>query len=143
MNKETWINELLEGSLRLVDLCGFSRDVVRLSKECIQDLESSVRRHKGETATSDMNAYVASRKKINKMVNKCIKNLKSFNQNSTAVPDKDCDLKGYWYNAERNRGLCLFSFEVRIDTHGWGEGKIKAKKLVIVFQVHSNQPCTF
>ncbi|KAK4390907.1 hypothetical protein Sango_2154000 [Sesamum angolense] len=90
---ENWINELLEGSLRLVDLCGFSRDVVRLSKECIQDLESSVRRHKGETATLDMNAYVSSRKKINKMVSKCIKNLKSFNQNSTAVPDKDCDLK--------------------------------------------------
>ncbi|KAL0438293.1 UNVERIFIED_CONTAM: hypothetical protein Slati_2312300 [Sesamum latifolium] len=90
---ENWTNELLEGSLRLVDLCGFSRDVVCLTKECIQDLESSIRRHKGETATLDMNAYVASRKKINKMVNKCIKNLKSFNQNSTAVPDKDCDLK--------------------------------------------------
>ncbi|KAL0325998.1 UNVERIFIED_CONTAM: hypothetical protein Sradi_5169100 [Sesamum radiatum] len=43
---ENWINELLEGSLRLVDLCGFSRDVVCLTKECVQDLESSVRRHK-------------------------------------------------------------------------------------------------
>ncbi|KAL0360431.1 UNVERIFIED_CONTAM: hypothetical protein Sradi_3727600 [Sesamum radiatum] len=40
-----------------------------------------------------MNAYVVSRKKIDKMVNKCIKNLKGFNQNFTVLPDKDCDLK--------------------------------------------------
>ncbi|KAI3464715.1 hypothetical protein Pfo_021378 [Paulownia fortunei] len=85
---EDWINELLEGSLRLVDLCGFSRDVVCLTKESVQELESSIRRK-----ADDVNAYAASRKKIVKMVNKCIKNLKSFNQDSTALPDKDCDLK--------------------------------------------------
>ncbi|KAI3464714.1 hypothetical protein Pfo_021377 [Paulownia fortunei] len=91
---EDWINELLEGSLRLVDLCGFSRDIVCLTKESVQDLESSIRRNKVETATAvDVNTYVASRKKINKMVNKCIKNIKSFNQNSTAVHDRDYDLK--------------------------------------------------
>ncbi|KAK4390901.1 hypothetical protein Sango_2153400 [Sesamum angolense] len=87
---DKWINELLDGSLRLVDLCGFSRDVVCLTKESVQDLESSIRRNKGET-TFDMNAYVASRKKINKMVTKYIKNLKGFNQNS--LLDKDYDLK--------------------------------------------------
>ncbi|GFP86951.1 hypothetical protein PHJA_000838900 [Phtheirospermum japonicum] len=79
---QNWINELLEGSLRLVDLCGFSRDIVQLTKESVQDLESSIRRK-----ADDINSYVASRKKINKMVNKCIKNLKiSSNQNSTALP---------------------------------------------------------
>ncbi|KAI3472629.1 hypothetical protein Pfo_031020 [Paulownia fortunei] len=91
---ENWINKLLEGSLRLVDLCGFSRDIVNLTKESVQDLESSIRRNKVETATAvDINAYAASRKKINKMVNKCIMNLKSFNQNSTALPDRDYDLR--------------------------------------------------
>ncbi|KAL0314471.1 UNVERIFIED_CONTAM: hypothetical protein Sangu_2291500 [Sesamum angustifolium] len=84
---ENWVNELLEESLRLVDLCGFSRDVVCSTKESIQDLESSIRRNRGENATrDDINAYVASRKKINKMVNKCIKNLKSFNQSATPLP---------------------------------------------------------
>ncbi|KAK4390894.1 hypothetical protein Sango_2152700 [Sesamum angolense] len=84
---ENWVNELLEESLRLVDLCGFSRDVVCLTKESIQDLESAIRRNGGEKATPDhINAYVASRKKINKMVNKCIKNLKSLNQSSTPLP---------------------------------------------------------
>ncbi|KAK6131429.1 hypothetical protein DH2020_034832 [Rehmannia glutinosa] len=81
---ENWINKLLEGSLKLVDLCNFSRDIVQLTKECVQDLESSIRRK-----ADDINAYLASRKKINKMVNKCIKNLKSCNKNSTALPDRD------------------------------------------------------
>ncbi|KAL3638969.1 hypothetical protein CASFOL_016876 [Castilleja foliolosa] len=79
---QNWINELLEGSLRLVDLCGFSKDIVCLTKESVQDLESSIRRN-----AEGVNAYVASRKKINKMINKCIKNSKSSsNQNSTTLP---------------------------------------------------------
>ncbi|KAL3638975.1 hypothetical protein CASFOL_016882 [Castilleja foliolosa] len=87
--EQVLINELLEGSLRLVDLCGISRDIVQLTKESVQDLESSIRRNKVEAVatSSDINAYVASRKKINKMVSKCIKNLKSSsNQNSTPLP---------------------------------------------------------
>ncbi|KAL8514947.1 hypothetical protein ACS0TY_013867 [Phlomoides rotata] len=55
-----------------------------LTKESIQNLESSIRR---KATAVDMDAYMASRNKITKMVNKCIKNLKSFNQNSS--PDKD------------------------------------------------------
>ncbi|KAG8377771.1 hypothetical protein BUALT_Bualt08G0068100 [Buddleja alternifolia] len=85
---QNWINELLEGSLRLVDLCEFSREVVSLTKESVQDLKSSIRRNGGETATSeDIKAHMASRKKITKMVSKYIKNLKSFNKNSTPLPD--------------------------------------------------------
>ncbi|KZV20094.1 hypothetical protein F511_00951 [Dorcoceras hygrometricum] len=90
----TRINEILEGSLRLVDLCGFSREVVCLTKESLQELESSIRRNRGETATAnDVKSYLASRKNINKVVNKYIRNLKSFNQNSTALLEEDNDLK--------------------------------------------------
>ncbi|KAK6131418.1 hypothetical protein DH2020_034843 [Rehmannia glutinosa] len=77
---ENWVNDLLEGSLKLVDLCSFTRDIVYLTKESVQDLESSIRRK-----ADDINAYMTSRKKIAKMVKKCIKNLKS----STAIPDRD------------------------------------------------------
>ncbi|KAL0325992.1 UNVERIFIED_CONTAM: hypothetical protein Sradi_5168500 [Sesamum radiatum] len=105
---ENWINELLEGSIRLVDLCGFSREAVCSTKESVQDLESSIRRHKGETAKAmDMSAYVASRKKINKMVNKCIKNLKGFNQNSAALSDKDYDLKAIGMMLKESEALAF------------------------------------
>ncbi|EYU17526.1 hypothetical protein ABFS82_03G079100 [Erythranthe guttata] len=84
LSQGNWINELLEGSLKLVDLCAISREIVSLTKESVQDLESSIRRNKTKTATSsDIGAYVASRKQIAKMVNKSIKNLKSFNHKST------------------------------------------------------------
>ncbi|KAL7155610.1 hypothetical protein ABFS83_03G087400 [Erythranthe nasuta] len=84
LSQGNWINELLEGSLKLVDLCALSREIVSLTKESVHDLESSIRRTKAEAATSsDISAYVASRKKITKMVNKSIKNLKSFNHKST------------------------------------------------------------
>ncbi|KAK4390890.1 hypothetical protein Sango_2152300 [Sesamum angolense] len=64
---EKWTNELLEESLGLVDLCGFARDVLSLTKGSVQDLQSSIRRNRGETATADdINAYMTSRKKINK-----------------------------------------------------------------------------
>ncbi|KAL6511919.1 hypothetical protein OROGR_021516 [Orobanche gracilis] len=86
---ETWMNELLEESIGLVDLCGFSRDIVQLTKESIQELESSVRRNKVETTTSagGINLYVASRKKINKMVGKRLKNISNnANQNPPGLP---------------------------------------------------------
>ncbi|GER26134.1 hypothetical protein STAS_01762 [Striga asiatica] len=80
VQNENWTNELLEGSLRLVDLCGFSRDVLCLTKESIQELQSAIRRQ-----ADDFNSYAASRKKVNKMVNKCIKNMKTSNQNSSPI----------------------------------------------------------
>ncbi|KZV20096.1 hypothetical protein F511_00953 [Dorcoceras hygrometricum] len=89
-----WIDEILEGSLRLLDLCGFSRDVVCLIKESVQNLESCIRRNRVETsAAEDINSYVASRKKINQMVRKKFKNMKSLNQNLTPFLEKAEDLK--------------------------------------------------
>ncbi|KAL8059360.1 hypothetical protein ABFX02_03G082000 [Erythranthe guttata] len=88
LSHESRINELLEGSLKLVDLCALSREIVSLTKESVQDLESSIRRNKAEAATSsDVSSYVASRKQITKMVNKSLKNLKSFNHKSTTDND--------------------------------------------------------
>ncbi|XP_073120974.1 uncharacterized protein [Henckelia pumila] len=91
----TWINEILEGSLSLVDLCGFSRDVCCSMKEYIQELESSIRRNRDKTATeTDIKSYLVSRKKINKMISmKYVKNLKSFDQNSTVSVENDNNLQ--------------------------------------------------
>ncbi|XP_051124683.1 uncharacterized protein LOC127247027 isoform X2 [Andrographis paniculata] len=87
------INGLLEGSLKLVDLCGFSKEIVGSIKESIQVLESSLRRHKGEaTSAVDFNSYVASRNKIKKMAIKYAKSLTRFNKKSTEVAASDGDL---------------------------------------------------
>ncbi|KAL0351662.1 UNVERIFIED_CONTAM: hypothetical protein Scaly_1554900 [Sesamum calycinum] len=80
------LRDLHEGLNNLIQMPSVQQALSR-EKESIQDLESAIRRNGGEKATRDhINAYVASRKKINKMVNKCIKNLKSLNQSSTPLP---------------------------------------------------------
>ncbi|CAA3002328.1 uncharacterized protein LOC111409613 [Olea europaea var. sylvestris] len=81
---ETCARELLDGSLKLVDICGIARDVIILMKESVQELQSSLRRNRG------IDAFMTSRKKIDKMTKTCIKNLKSLEQSSA---DKDSKLK--------------------------------------------------
>ncbi|CAA2954641.1 Hypothetical predicted protein [Olea europaea subsp. europaea] len=68
---ETFASELLDGSLKIVD-------------ESIQELQSSLRRNRGT------DAYLTSRKNIDIMVKKCIKNLKRLEKGST---NKDNNFK--------------------------------------------------
>ncbi|KAL2468154.1 hypothetical protein Fot_51679 [Forsythia ovata] len=86
IDNENFTSELLDGSLKLVDICGFARDVIFLMKESVQELQSSLRINRG------FEAYMTSRKKIDKMVKKCIKNLKSFDQCSMSFLNKDNNL---------------------------------------------------
>ncbi|CAA3002327.1 Hypothetical predicted protein [Olea europaea subsp. europaea] len=79
--------DLLDGSLKLIDMCEIARDVIFLTKESVQELESSLRRNRG------IDAYKTSRKQIDKMVKKCIKNLKSFNPCCTPLLNEDSNLK--------------------------------------------------
>ncbi|KAL2468129.1 hypothetical protein Fot_51654 [Forsythia ovata] len=98
---ENRANELLDGSLKLVDICGIARDVIFLTKESVQELESSLRRNRG------IDAYMTSRKKIDKMVKKCIQNLKSFDPCSTSLLNKDSNLKAI--HGKRSTSHWLFS----------------------------------
>ncbi|XP_022870706.1 uncharacterized protein LOC111389950 [Olea europaea var. sylvestris] len=82
---EMFPSELLDGSLKLLDICRNARDVITLMKESVQELQSSLRRNRG------IDAYITSRKNIDKMVKTCIKNLKGFERSST---NKDYNLKG-------------------------------------------------
>ncbi|KAL0325979.1 UNVERIFIED_CONTAM: hypothetical protein Scaly_1554800 [Sesamum calycinum] len=93
-NSEKWTHKLLEESLGLVDLCGFTRDVLSLTKGSVQDLQSSIRRNRGEVATENgINAYMTSRKKIKMMVKKFIKNFQNFDKKCKALLDEESDLK--------------------------------------------------
>ncbi|KAL7155609.1 hypothetical protein ABFS83_03G087300 [Erythranthe nasuta] len=138
LSHENWINELLDGSLKLVDLCAISREIVSLTKESVQDLESSIRRNKAQTATSsDISAYVASRKKITKMVNKSIKSLKSFDHKSTTED-------GLWRmmkEAESHDLSVLKSVLILLS----GENETSSKKswsLLSKFTTQNNRVCS-
>ncbi|KAK8561206.1 hypothetical protein V6N12_048280 [Hibiscus sabdariffa] len=65
--------ELLNGSLRLLDVCGLAKDALLQAKEDAQQLQSVFRRRRGDDAGF---AYLASRKKSNKLINKSLRDLK-------------------------------------------------------------------
>ncbi|KAK3029162.1 hypothetical protein RJ639_039717 [Escallonia herrerae] len=69
---QPWTNKLLEGSVRLLDICGTARDFMSLLVEHVRDLQSALRRRKGDSSIeSSIAKYTSFRKKIKKE-SKCL-----------------------------------------------------------------------
>ncbi|CAM8971807.1 hypothetical protein QQ045_030329 [Rhodiola kirilowii] len=66
-----WVDEILDGSLRLLDVCGTAKDSLSLTKECVQELQSSLRR-KGSDA-KEAGKFLARRKAVKKSIQKALK----------------------------------------------------------------------
>ncbi|KAJ4966349.1 hypothetical protein NE237_018198 [Protea cynaroides] len=76
---EKWVDEVLDGSLRSLDVCGTTRDVLSQMKECVADLQSSLRRIRGESGlANEIEAFNLSRKKVTKVVSKCLGDLRKL-----------------------------------------------------------------
>ncbi|GAB4838610.1 hypothetical protein Ancab_028155 [Ancistrocladus abbreviatus] len=90
-NREAkWVDDLLDGSLRLLDVCSTARDVLSQIKECIQDIQSAFRRRcSGEMSiNSEVSKYVDTRKKVKRTMKKCfidIKSMQSKNDGGVAI----------------------------------------------------------
>ncbi|KAF8022618.1 hypothetical protein BT93_F0207 [Corymbia citriodora subsp. variegata] len=74
------MEELLDESLKLLDICGNVKDIFSQTKECIQELEPSFRRkRRGNPAQScEVETYIKSRKRLQKMVAKLLDHLKKM-----------------------------------------------------------------
>ncbi|RVX16531.1 hypothetical protein CK203_005874 [Vitis vinifera] len=78
---EKWVNELLDGPVSLLDICGTARDVISQFKENVGDLESALRRRKGDVCIEiSINNYISSRKKMNKDAKKLLAAMKKDNK---------------------------------------------------------------
>ncbi|KAK3425011.1 hypothetical protein EUGRSUZ_F01736 [Eucalyptus grandis] len=73
-HRRSSMEELLDGSLKLLDVCGNVKDVFSQMKECIQELESSSRRRRGRDPeqAKEVKTYIRSRKRLQKMVIKLL-----------------------------------------------------------------------
>ncbi|KAM7256714.1 hypothetical protein ACFE04_012455 [Oxalis oulophora] len=85
------LDDVLNGSIRIIDICDISRDVLSQIKESQQELESSLRRKSGGDYEA-VCAYMTSRKKISKIVSKSLKNLKR-SETKSAKSDQDSTIK--------------------------------------------------
>ncbi|KAI3855209.1 hypothetical protein MKX03_026067 [Papaver bracteatum] len=80
---EKCLNAVLDRSVMLLDVCGTIKDVSSQMKQSAQDLQSSIRRQSNE-----IDAYMTSRKKVSKVIQKCLSDLKkNTNKNNDLVTD--------------------------------------------------------
>ncbi|KAK0581669.1 hypothetical protein LWI29_016709 [Acer saccharum] len=69
------VNELLNGSLRILDVSSIAKDVLLQTKECAQELSSVLCRRWGDEISSEVKKYLTSRKAIKKTMKKALKGM--------------------------------------------------------------------
>ena len=78
---ENCLEDLLDGALRLLDICGITRDVLLQINEHVRALQSALRRRKGDsTMETSITSYICFRKKMKKEVKKLTTTLKQVDK---------------------------------------------------------------
>ncbi|MED6169482.1 hypothetical protein PIB30_021780 [Stylosanthes scabra] len=74
------VDELLDGSLRLLDVCTSAKDSLLHTKECMRELQSVIRRKRGgeEGIVAEAKKFLSSRKVVKKAIVKALVNLKTI-----------------------------------------------------------------
>ncbi|KAJ0966901.1 hypothetical protein J5N97_023818 [Dioscorea zingiberensis] len=78
-----WVEEELDASLRLVDLCGIIRNTLAVIKEHAQELQMVLRRKRSTNIESN---YIQSAKKARKDIKNCLKTLKKMDGKDSDRP---------------------------------------------------------
>ena len=76
---QKWFNELLDGSLRLLDVCEFARDALLQTKECTREFQSTLCRRHGSKMelTREIEKYLASRNVVKRATQKALKSMQT------------------------------------------------------------------
>ncbi|KAM6541122.1 hypothetical protein CsatB_005569 [Cannabis sativa] len=108
--QEKWVDELVDGSLRLLDICSAAKDAVLHTKECARDIQSTMRRK--VSLESEIEKYSASRKVVKKAIQKALKCLKGAESKSSASPStKDDEITALVIVLREVEAVTLASFE--------------------------------
>ncbi|CAI0407789.1 unnamed protein product [Linum tenue] len=84
INDQKCFNELLDESLRILDLCNTGKDALSQMKESVAELQSAIRRRQGGVE-GETRRYLKSRKTVIKAIQKVLKVLKGIeNKKSTS-----------------------------------------------------------
>ncbi|PIA46961.1 hypothetical protein AQUCO_01500474v1 [Aquilegia coerulea] len=84
---EKVVNDFLDESVRLMDICSSTSDILSSMKEHVQNLQSTLRRRHGDLPLQkEVQAYLSFRKKMKKNASKIITSLTRKNINSAPSP---------------------------------------------------------
>ncbi|KAK7310609.1 hypothetical protein RJT34_08214 [Clitoria ternatea] len=108
-------DELLDGSLRLLDVCSAAKDALLHTKECTRELQSMIRRKRcGEVElTAEVKRFLSSRKVVKKAISKALANLKATSQNCniTSSTNRDYQTKALISLLKDVEGAALSTFQ--------------------------------
>ncbi|WCJ31197.1 hypothetical protein M5689_012706 [Euphorbia peplus] len=84
----------LNGSVRVLDICTTTRDFLSQLKECVQSLESALRRRRSDSKSSlnEVDAYIVARNKLNQAIVKYLRKLKIQEKQSRSSKDNTDDM---------------------------------------------------
>ncbi|OAY35478.1 uncharacterized protein LOC110627472 [Manihot esculenta] len=129
------VEDALSGSLDLLVLCDSTRDFFSQMKECVQELELSLRRRKGKDSgmTTDFEAYVVSRKKLSKVICKYLRNLKRKERKcTTAALENNSNLTNMFSLLTRVQETSLVEFKSILSFISQQKAKSKLSGLSII-----------
>jgi len=91
--EEKWVDEVLDGSLRLLDVCSAAKDALLHTKECTREVHSMIRRKRGGEVelAAEAKKFLTSRKVVKKAISKALANLNATSKSSniSSTTDKD------------------------------------------------------
>ncbi|XVF00785.1 hypothetical protein REPUB_Repub04eG0031400 [Reevesia pubescens] len=105
---EKWADELLDGLLLLLDVCGNAKDILSQAKQHIQELQSMLRRRWADEfeLEKEIEEDLASRKKAKKVIHKALKDLIK-NKFTCSISDKGNDTMAMVEMSRQIQGLAL------------------------------------
>ncbi|KAL4037645.1 uncharacterized protein E5676_scaffold142G003660 [Cucumis melo var. makuwa] len=89
------VDDLLEGSLKILDVCALAKDILSQMKESAHELESALRRRKDDMI--DVQKYLNSRKMVKKAIHKA---LKGMEKTSSQKSDESSEIVSLLKEAE-------------------------------------------
>ncbi|KAL4575410.1 hypothetical protein LXL04_022253 [Taraxacum kok-saghyz] len=88
---QKWVQKVSESSLKMLDSCGKTKDILSLVKGHIQELQSTFRRASHGEAEKKLSAYCFQRKELRKQMLNRLNSMKKTNTGSTSHDDAPID----------------------------------------------------
>ncbi|XP_055804406.1 uncharacterized protein LOC129873353 [Solanum dulcamara] len=110
-----WLDDLLDKSVRLLDLCGTVKELVSQCKENVRDLQSSLRRRKGDSTIDDtIERFTSFITKIKRDAKRLVSTLKQMDQQTAVLVllDADQDTEVVITALKEANAVCLSTFQM-------------------------------
>ena len=109
-HQEKWVDQIVDGSLRLLDMCSTAKDAVLHTKECTREIQSIMRRK--VSLEIEVRKYIASRKVVKKAIQKSLRSLKGVESISSFSPStKDSEITTLVSRLREVEAVTLSAFE--------------------------------